>query len=514
MTAKHRTHHEAAPSRTAQPAAIRQGANGGMPTRVPRSDPQSAIPHDVLRLQRLAGNRAVLRILQSPPHHNTAPIPAIQRFEAGEHTRIADAEIQYTVKKGDIAGAEGASGETVDAIGATFGVTPMAVRDANKETVRAQKKPDGDFLWFFDFDVMITIPALSADSGSPAPGGTIDVKGVSFTHGQMIALGDFYATPAEMLSAPKTELEQLKVLIIKDQESPGIVKTEEWKGVLGARYDTLLEDNASHFAPSDPALIEAGGNSRADNKSEWEKVHKQALDAAVTGARDDALMINAFGDHFLTDAFAAGHLFNKQDLMDHFAGKLAGNEEAFFTTVANGAWSDPKVSEYVSGFETTDTAGWNINSADRFKSLLVTAHQELPTKVPNAVVNVVHNRLNTDGVQVTNGLGATWKLSGDKSLDAETLSEARQAVVQSQQNVLGALSAKKAEHAALCDAVWAHVPRPNAEGAASIQQAVQALADPAKKSTTDAAAAFVIANIGDIIGGAVDMKKLAPAGKW
>ena len=48
-----------------------------------------------------------------------------------------------------------------------------------------------------------------------------------------------------------------------------------------------------------------------------------ALKKAQDGKRDEALGINAFADHFLTDAFSAGHLFNKEDVMEKFEVAMA-----------------------------------------------------------------------------------------------------------------------------------------------------------------------------------------------
>lgn len=194
----------------------------------------------------------------------------------------------------------------------------------------------------------------------------------------------------------------------------------------------------------------------------------------MNGNRDQALATNAFGDHFLTDAFAAGHLFNKRDLMDTFAAKLSGNEGTFLSAVAQRAWQDPGLAAIVSGYELT-VGGRNIDSAWMLTQMLRTGNAVQPDLVRNAVVNVVHNQLNTDGVEVSNAAGRTWTLGGDKHIDDTSLEEGTRAVAQSQQNVLNILTAPKKQapdYGALVSAVWDHVPRPTKAGATSIKAAV------------------------------------------
>lgn len=60
-------------------------------------------------------------------------------------------------------------------------------------------------------------------------------------------------------------------------------------------------------------------------------------------ALDDAYPVNAFGDHFLTDAFSAGHLINKEYVMKQFianvltGGKVNSAGDRMFERIADGA---------------------------------------------------------------------------------------------------------------------------------------------------------------------------------
>lgn len=468
-----------------------------------------ATPRGVLRLQRAAGNAAVGRLLA--PHAARGwkqAAPVVQRYEAGEHVQFGDV---YEVKKDDRA----------SKIASKLGVKTAALRDANQDKLKTWTTPDGRTVQGFNAGDTIIVPPQTEGGEATKPPGerqqVIDINGVPFTYGQVIALGDFYETPYDMLHAPKDELGELKHYLILDAASPGSVTTEQWNAATDGRYSRLVRDNASHFAPSDPALVPPSGAAAGDHKSEWEKAHLQALDLAVQGDRNAAMAANAFGDHFLTDAFAAGHLFNKTDIVQHFATQLAGNENAFFTAVADGAWADAGLRDLVSGFETTDRFGIDISNAWLFRQVLLGANAEDPALIGDVITHVVHDRLNTVGVEVANDVGSTWTLFGDKELDPTSLQEGQRAVAQSQQNVLNTLSSATKEppdYSALNAAVWAHVPQPTAAGAATIQDAVRSLADPTLPATIDGVVRDLVFNIQLLIDEAVARGRLAPRGDW
>jgi hypothetical protein len=89
--------------------------------------------------------------------------------------------------------------------------------------------------------------------------------------------------------------------------------------------------NVKHFAPPNPAFAAVSGKSTEDHKTEWEANHKVAVQTSQAGDRDKALATNAFADHFLTDAFAAGHIFNKPDVMEQFESNLPKTSKGEFT---------------------------------------------------------------------------------------------------------------------------------------------------------------------------------------
>src|SRR5262249_14365049 len=81
----------------------------------------------------------------------------------------------------------------------------------------------------------------------------------------------------------------------------------------------MAKVNAPHFTPT--------------NRAAWKDLHKQALKAARGAGKDQArldtaLLIDTFGGHFLTDAFASGHLFDKKKLEQEISAWLAKNPVA------------------------------------------------------------------------------------------------------------------------------------------------------------------------------------------
>src|SRR5262249_3500796 len=133
----------------------------------------------------------------------------------------------------------------------------------------------------------------------------------------------------------------------------------------------MAKVNAPHFTPT--------------NRAAWKDLHKQALKAARGAGKDQArldtaLLIDTFGGHFLTDAFASGHLFAKKKLEQEISAWLAKNPVA------------PTNPEMISYYA---IIGGNM---------------------PQVILKNIHDRLNAEGVEVSNRRGITWKTFGDDHL--------------------------------------------------------------------------------------------------
>ena len=454
----------------------------------------------------------------------------VQRYEAGEHAKMGETHdelvkaygpIQYTAIKGD----------TAASIAAKFKISVGQLEEANpgklKKAPAAPGKPAADEV---AVGTQLTVPqnlnAMARDAIS-GPTVKVTVNGVVMDYGTMVAMGgDLFSSPEEMAKTPAAELQAIAALVEEEKKTGKLVSTERWQTATKGRFLGLAAKNDQHFAPPNAAVAQVSGESTGDHKSSWEANHRKALAAARAGQKDTALLMNSFADHFLTDSFSAGHMFNKGDVMARFNKQLPTEgtgdkrefkDTAFFDTIAKLAFVGDVDKEF-SKYETADSyaLGWhpNINSASRFSSLLQGIHLEKPELLSSAVAKGVHDKLNTQpgGLPVENLVSDKWHLSGDNTLNAETLAVSKRAVAQSQQNVIGAFGGTgELDHAGLFKKVWDFTPRPTAEGKKMVTEAVSHGSD-AKDNTLHVAIVNLIKeNYLTIIAELVKLKKLRVA---
>jgi hypothetical protein len=110
-------------------------------------------------------------------------------------------------------------------------------------------------------------------------------------YGDIVALaGDYYGSPEDLA---KDVDDEIKERIRKvTPASPGTTWLSLQRGII--EYGLLALRNVDHFSPH--------------NWFRYARHHCEALLLALDRRFEEALVRNAFADHFLTDAFAAGHL--------------------------------------------------------------------------------------------------------------------------------------------------------------------------------------------------------------
>lgn len=373
--------------------------------------------------------------------------------------------------------------------------------------------------------------------------------GVKFSYGQIIAMADLYGSVDQMMRADPAELQNIKTLIERSTEfyrtgkrSQNLdVHNEEWDNATGGRYLDLAEANYEHFSPNYifPNAPFAGSlNQHGTNKSAWEAYHKQAIEEAqkaLLSANPNTsifleypLIVNGFGDHFLTDAFAAGHVINKEEMIAYFKSNffdgaaLKPEGEQFFEKLAQQAFRG-EVARKFSDLESANYPvcrwGWclkwhpNINSTSRFQDMLTTAAKEQPDGVANFAVKALHDRLNEDGVEVTNLAGdKPWKITGDGFMNDDSKVIIRKAVQQSVDNINDlSILADNLNFGSYFTKVWKYVPQLTE----SSRQRVLALAGEYLSPTSDhlvkAAADIITRDLDSIIKTLVRDKKLKAA---
>ncbi|HEY2974824.1 MAG TPA: hypothetical protein VGJ48_20085 [Pyrinomonadaceae bacterium] len=363
--------------------------------------------------------------------------------------------------------------------------------------------------------------------------------GVMFSYGHLIAMGDLYKDDEVMMKASVDELRAVKNLLTLSQryytghraDRSLDVSDDNWVNVIGQRYLDLAEDNYEHFAPNNIYKNEpwvANVRKSRDNKREWTRYHTRAITEAqkiLQKAGDGStppflelpLIINGFGDHFLTDAFASGHTISKDATIEMFKynfynGKsLKSAAEKFFERVAEKAFKG-EVRKKFSVLETFDPVilWWNpnIDTVNAFRKLLIAVAEQKPDEVANLAVKALHDNLNKHGVEVTNDAGdGVWRLTGDGLLDTKNLEIIKKAVQQSVDNVNDPANRTTPNIAAAIDKVWKHVPRLTDPGKAQVRIASEAFTTPESDRLVEATA--------DLISRKVDLliKKLLAAKK-
>ncbi len=369
--------------------------------------------------------------------------------------------------------------------------------------------------------------------------------GVTFSYGQVIAMGDMFVDVSEMVTCSSAELQKLKTLIeqstqyFKSGKTVGKdVSNEQWDAVTAGRFMRLAADNYDHFAPNilfKGSAFGKGANSHRDHKAAWERHHKLALQEAQKDPNlsDPAyfahwpLLINAFGDHFLTDAFAAGHIVNKQAVIDYYRasfytkGALTAEGREFFDKVAAKVFTGD-VEKKFSVLETVDPhdAWWNIfswnpniDSPSRFAALLSGIAEKEPERIGNLAVKALHDKLNKDGIDVDNLAGSgSWPLTGDGYLTSRTRGIMRQAVQQSVANVLDpAIRTGTIDFPAYFAKVWQFVPVLTPASEAIVKAWTKDHVTPTSTVLIDGAAVLIGLEVDTMIKTLIDRKVLMKA---
>jgi hypothetical protein len=281
---------------------------------------------------------------------------------------------------------------------------------------------------------------------------------ISLTSGEINALADLYLRPEDLEQADAVELSKLKVLINR-QLLGQKVEESEWDDATGGRYNRLNLKNAAHFGARNTALIDPGSvsNSGQDNRARFISFYNQTVVNAQTAYGrqlgvydpaakqkwlDRAVLSAGFAEHFLMDAFSAGHLFNKDDFITVLTANLnalSGKQrDSLFNSVAKGVLADPPSNTLLGKYElTAKNIPWyigggiwhpNLDHESIFTGLLQHLYSDTEGRqaVYSALVKVVHDALSTNpaaggltGVEVENDFGK-WILSGDKTLATST----------------------------------------------------------------------------------------------
>ncbi len=386
------------------------------------------------------------------------------------------------------------------------------------------------------------------------PGGT-RVGGVQLTSGELNAMADLYGSPEELAHASPQELAKVAVLIRRQQADPNSVKESEWDDATGGRYTQLNLKNSAHFGASNAALVPPQAGSQ-DNRQAFQQNYNKAIVYAQDAFHNIGLpdedrkqqLLNlsavaaAFAEHYIMDAFSAGHLFNKDDFIGQLRGNLDKLSQAqldqLFGTVAKRVLAVPANQALLGQYEPADRPELanvggvsiqmpfrpNFDKVSVFTGLLSNLYQD-PTgrqAVYSALVKVVHDRLDTNkaddkgdiGVPVEND-EAQWVLTGDKTLyksaDKTTQTMIDKAIEQSRTSLEPYRKGPVKDGATDGPAkVMKYFPRPTADTTKMINQLIAKVVDP-NGGMIDALVDMLQAELPSILDGLVRMGKIRKA---
>jgi hypothetical protein len=377
---------------------------------------------------------------------------------------------------------------------------------------------------------------------------TVTLHGEQVTESELLAMGDLYASAADM-EADAKGFPGILALVRRDvnfrKGVPGVtkVKDNEWEAATahmpaGKHYSELAQDNDTHFAPYavDPDATSAPDS--GDHRSEWLKYHIAALEKTAEhvrgggkGVPPEAITLNGFGGHFLTDAFSAGHIMAKQQIKDYAmkkADELGADEtwldiipeSSFSVGVAERILAHPVAGKKLRQYKVR-IIEWGDMEVTKLSEVIYRIQEKEPGTFFGAFAVIVHDKLNDSiekgspfgPLEVMNDRGTKWNLPGDGNLglSPQTLTIARAAVEQAYQNLADVAMdpAKAARTGDMYRKVWEYVPWPTANGYRMIDQVLAAYADPAKPEAQDEVAKFIIAEIDIVIAKLIARDRLA-----
>ncbi len=263
------------------------------------------------------------------------------------------------------------------------------------------------------------------------------------TYGEMVGVaGDWFKSVADMrtLAGSQDGRDQIWWALWKDMNPNGgtgePVISQPLKDAVMENYFKLAADNVSHFS--------AGGTAQNTYKDNHKAACRKAYDAGVQGSSamfTEAQTIEAFGNHFLTDMFSAGHIRTpRQNIKTWYTGKFPNAIPNFITYMA------AHMHDFlVSNHGTLDALGQIPDQAAMEAKVRTMGGAAIQAFSLGDIVSLAaHNFDNSHGLNVisdANDTGAAgqkaWNAMGDNNLSrsADTQSMAVAAVKASLQDL-------------------------------------------------------------------------------
>lgn len=263
--------------------------------------------------------------------------------------------------------------------------------------------------------------------------------------------------------------------------------SEAVKEAVTSRYLRLAAKNDEHFQnPKGPGSGGPGSGNRKSGGGSYRELHEDAILRAHKAKSDgapvtDAMAHEAAAQHFLTDAFAAGHSRTpRASIRSHWQAKYP----LFFSNLKKTIAHETAIWLNANHTNLATMIGGVQDITGNILAKVEEATASMPPFGFDDVVSlVVHDTDNERGLWVKNDLGDTWLTYGDGSYGkGETAQHTQQAVALGCQDITNAYALEVSDSdSAILAEVRARTPAPAAPSSTKYgpEQAVPVL-DPAK----------------------------------
>jgi len=195
--------------------------------------------------------------------------------------------------------------------------------------------------------------------------------------------------------------------------------SDDVKWVVHERYYRLASHNEDHFVDPDGIGVRGReGLSLTSAPASYRDAHERALAQAYqSGAKSDplgdAMIVEAMGQHFLTDSFAAGHVTTPRDaIVEQWRNKYPDFGQQFVDKLVRDV--SKRLGNEASLLSDAIPVS-TLESGVRSKVLEALSGKPLPT-LGDLLASVAHDYDNNHGVRVINDLGWRWEAFGDSHL--------------------------------------------------------------------------------------------------
>jgi len=344
--------------------------------------------------------------------------------------------------------------------------------------------------------------------GDSVPGESVKFRGVRFTPGELAALVD-YIGDLDILTRPDSPFTAAQIRQMHDLLVRGIEDAWIWDQVTGGMYSNEAQQNEKHFAPS-------AGDGGQNFRDQFVHLFGQALmakqgDDRRTGDQTTADLLMYSAEHYLEDAFSAGHQIAAGDVqarVDAVMGRLIDGAVAIPIAHRVFAQQSAVIGKYT--VKWTPMFSWPVADDDFAKLATIGALWKGNGGVGDAVRRAVHEDLGGSGVEVTSKAHPTpFTLWGDHAAGAgksEQSMRALQAALWETRRLLDSArpTDERAAEALAMEHFERHCPVPTATGSRTVETALGS-ATSGVGAITDAVVETMCATIQDVMDNLVAM---------